>query len=152
MYRLISFDTIFFFHSSCRAVLWIIKFKPTSRLENVRIFLEYFFDRKITRPVLSRLLTQMGWSGKIPTEFQIQKYTLKNMIRYVDYLKLVQNLDDWRRLKFLDESHIVSSDLRHTRVLGLKSKRVYTKSTSLKQSNASITILLNPSNPQEPNN
>lgn len=82
----------------------------------------------------------MGWSWKIPSKFQINKYKLSNMIRYVLYLENIQNIPE-HKIKFLDESHIVSKDLTKRKVLGLKCRRVFVKENTLNQKHASLTSL-----------
>jgi hypothetical protein len=105
----------------------------------------------------------MGWSFKVPTSFQINKYSLRfyffslffkegllisfllfrNLERYVAYLEWVRSIDDWTKLKFLDESHFVSRELTTSRVWGFQSSRVYTVDNSLHDPSLSVTIITN---------
>jgi len=103
---------------------------PVSKLNEIALYLGTFFNRRISRSVCSRLLQEMGWSWKIPTKFQIQKYTVENMEIYVDYITTVP-LIDWNRLKFLDEGHFVSRQLDNGKLLWLSGSRNYKCSTSL---------------------
>jgi len=90
---------------------------------------------------VSLLLKELGWTWRIPTTFQLSKYNTWNMSRYVSYLLWIATVPDWKKLKFLDESHIVSKELHSRKVLGLRNKRTYNVATSLHESSASITIL-----------
>lgn len=71
------------------------------------------------------------------------------MKRYVDYLLAIQTLDP-TKLKFCDESHIVSKDLDDGKMLGMVSERVYRRASSLHSRHASLTLLTNFGNPDEP--
>jgi len=86
-------------------------------------------------------LRRFRWSWKVPTRFQIHKYTTTNMIRYLNYLQWIQSVPQ-ERLKYTDESHIVSKDLHKKAVLGMKSTRVYVPNRSLSEAHASLTILV----------
>jgi hypothetical protein len=86
----------------------------------------------------------MRWSAKIPTAFQIHKYTLPNIEHYLQYIEWVQSVQDWSkyvsyyvsddllyRIHFLDESHFSRRKLKKNKVWGCKSKRVYTRDSTL---------------------
>jgi len=47
---------------------------------DVLVYFSALTNRKVTPPVLSRLLSSLNWSWKIPCRFQIYKYRLDNMI------------------------------------------------------------------------
>jgi hypothetical protein len=84
----------------------------------------------------------MGWSWRVPVTFQVAKYSRANMQRYMLYLLWIQGVNDYSKLKFADESHIVSRTLHKKRVLGLKNTRTYLKARTLHESSASLTILV----------
>jgi hypothetical protein len=114
---------------------------PYSLLEDVRQDLEEIFEWKVTKPVASRTLQKMGWSWKVPTNFQIAKYNSHNIARYLAYLEWVQSIEDWSTLKFCDESHIVPHKIGNRKVLGLVNQRVYTRDSTLNQASSSITVM-----------
>jgi transposase len=64
------------------------------------------------------------------------------MERYVNYLSVVQTLP-WNKLKFADESHIVSNKLTNGRVLGMVNRRTWTPQHTLHAAHATFTILTN---------
>jgi hypothetical protein len=66
--------------------------------------LEENFEHQVSKSVASHIVCKLDWSWKVPTTFQIAKYNLE---RYVDFLEWIQSVDDWTKLKFCDESHIV---------------------------------------------
>jgi hypothetical protein len=90
----------------------------------------------------------MGWTWRVPVHFQVLKYTTQNMQRYILYL-LWARQQDWTKLKFMDESHIVSRQLHKRRVLGIKNKRTYLRRQTLHDASASLTIMTS-LDPEEP--
>jgi len=66
------------------------------------------FNYIITKDYISKLLKKWRWSPKISSEEQIQKYSIKNVEYYVDYLLEIQTIP-WHHIKFLDESHFRAS-------------------------------------------
>jgi hypothetical protein len=100
-----------------------------------------FFDRKVSKSVCSRVLRKIGWSWKVPTNFQLAKYSLKNVARYLSFIEWIQGVVDWSKLKFCDEAHIVPQKIGNQKVLGLVNKRVYTKDATLHQASSSISII-----------
>ena len=125
-------------------VFWTIQtllsLHPRSRLHDVRRHLEEMFDHSLSLASVGRYLKKMGWSWRVPTRFQIYKYTIDNMVRYADYLTVVQTIP-WSRLKFADEAHIVSKGLSNGRVLGLVNTRSWVAQNTLHAANATLTIL-----------
>jgi len=73
-------------------------------------------------------------------QFQIGKYSLKNMWNYLQYLKAMSQIPV-TKLKFADEAHIVSNNLTNNRVLGIVGKRSYTRVHTLNHPSASLTLL-----------
>jgi len=90
---------------------------------------------------MTRILNKFRWTWKVPTRFQIHKYSAINLIRYMNYLNWISNIPH-SKLKFADESHIISKDLTKKRVLGMKHTRVYIKERTLNEAHASLTILV----------
>jgi len=90
---------------------------------------------------LSRITKSLGWSWRIPIAFQIQKYTLSNITRYLHYITTISSVP-LHRLKFADESHILAKEIGVGRyVLGLKNTRTWVRRNNLDGSRATVTIL-----------
>jgi hypothetical protein len=53
----------------------------------------------------------MNWSFKVPTSFQIHKYSTENIERYTMFIEWIQSIEDWSKLKFLDEAHFIARNL-----------------------------------------
>lgn len=123
------------------AVVDFLKTNPTADLSSVCSHLTERFLRRVTKPVASRVLKKMGWSWKVPTTFQVAKYSLANMERYVAFLEWIQSIDDWTRLKFCDESHIIPRKLSQRKVLGIVNQRVYNRDSALQQPAASVSLI-----------
>jgi hypothetical protein len=134
-------------------ILHCLKLHPKAGVPQLQQHLSYMFNRKISNPVLSRLLHLMGWSWRfhylqlillnllrVPVRFQTYKYTYQNLLYYAEYLTAIQDIP-WTKLKFADEAHIVSVDLGHKSVLGLVGTRTYTKEKTIHNASASLTIL-----------
>jgi len=121
-------------------IVQFFKHSPEAELIDLKQELEDVFNRKVSVPTTQRILKKLGWSWKIPTAFQIKKYTVDNMTRYLDYIRSIQQID-WDRIHFLDESHIVPRRLHKKRVFGLVNERTYITRNSLHSKTATITIL-----------
>jgi hypothetical protein len=65
----------------------------------------------ISPTTISRLFRAWGWSWKIPSHVQLQKFTAKNIRRYVNFIVWVLSVP-WTHLKFLDEAHFVSRGIK----------------------------------------
>jgi transposase len=70
--------------------------------------------------------------------------------RYVAFLAWIQGVQDWSKLKFLDESHFVTRKLSGAKVWGLQSSRRYTADRSLHGPNFSVTLIMNLGDRAEP--
>lgn len=136
-----------------QVLLSYLEENPTAKRDHLRRHLAFVFSRSVSLTVFSRLTKSLCWSWKIPTTFQIQKYRVDNIIRYLHYVSEVlyrnaflnlpvqiQKIDP-AHLKFCDEAHVMSKDLGCRRVLGLRSHRVYLKENTLHCARGSITIL-----------
>jgi hypothetical protein len=84
----------------------------------------------------------MRWSWKVPTRFQLWKYTEENLEKYLMFMEWVQSQKDLAKLKYLDESHFVCRQLANGKVWGLKEKRVYTKENTLNEPSSSVTLIV----------
>jgi len=128
-------------------LLWL-ELEPTTNVVGIRTMLNTLFGRNLSKSTTQVYLSKMGWSWKVPTTFQISKYTVANMSRYVHYLQWVSRVP-WSKLKFLDESHIVSKQLHNRKVLGLRNHRTYARAQTIHETSASLTILtsLDPTEP-----
>jgi hypothetical protein len=122
------------------AIATYLKDNPKSRSPDLKAHLEYVFDRTISDDVQKSLLYNIGWSWRVPTAFQIHKYTLQNMIYYAEFLLEVSRIPI-HKLKYIDEAHIVSKDLGIGKVLGRVNTRTYVKENTLNESNASLTVM-----------
>ena len=100
------------------------------------------FSRRVPVSCMSRLLTSWRWSWKIPTRIQLQKFTHRNMSRYLHFSCLIQTLD-WKKLKCADECHVVARDLTKKKVLGLVGNREWISDHTLATKSHSITLLTN---------
>jgi len=98
------------------------------------------FDCVVSKTVASRVLSKMGWSWKVPVQFQLQKYTIDNLQHYLHYISAVQQMD-FHKLHFLDEAHFVSKNLTNGKVVGLVNQRVWVKQNTLHSKNGTLTIL-----------
>ncbi len=100
----------------------------------------------------------MRWSWKVPTRFQLWKYTQENtginrlssrffsfltlLEKYLMFIEFVQSWQDLTKLKYLDESHFVCRQLSNGKVWGLKEKRIYTRENTLSEPSSSVTLIL----------
>jgi len=122
-------------------IIEFLKIVPTADLAAVTKHVALVSNQDISKSTVARLLHKHRWSWKVPTRFQIQKYSAANLIRYLNYLQTVQQIPP-SKLKFADESHLVSKDLTKRTVLGMKCTRVYVKEKTLHEAHASLTVLV----------
>jgi len=113
---------------------------PTLSLTGLATKLSSIYDRRVTRPVLGRVLKQLRWSWRIPSHVQIHKFRDDNLERYAHHVAAIQHIP-WDRLKFLDECHVVPRKLRKRKVLGLIGQRTWIKVRDLHQKSFSITLM-----------
>lgn len=64
-------------------------------------------DIQISRSYIQRIFAKWNWSWKVVSNKQIHKYTPSNIIYYGNFLHWI-NTVDLRKVKFLDECHLVS--------------------------------------------
>jgi len=113
---------------------------PRAKLITIRDHLRNVLQYPISKETTRKYLVKMGWSWKVPSRFQIYKYNISNMIRYIDYIEEIQQIP-FHRLKFFDESHFIPKKLTARKILGMKSSRVYLKEKTLNELHASMSIL-----------
>jgi len=107
------------------------------------------FNRHVTTEVLSRLFKSWRWSWRIPSRVQILKYTTENIRRYAAFAVWIQE-QDWKTVKFADEAHVVSKDLRTKKVLEMVNQRTWVKDHTLQYKSLSVTLLTQYDNPTDP--
>lgn len=117
-----------------------LHFNLLANVDDVTEHLSWFLDQDISTGTTRQFLKEMGWSWKVPTRFQIHKYNTHNLLRYFTYLDGVQQIP-FEKLKFADESHIISKNLTKRKVLGLKAHRIYLKENTLHHAHASVTVM-----------
>jgi hypothetical protein len=114
--------------------------EPLARVPHIAAHLSWLLGHQISETTTKRYLRKMGWSWRVPTRFQIYKYTLANLEYYVDFIEAIRYIPA-HKLKFADESHIVSKHLNTRRVLGLKNHRTYLRERTLYDAHASLTVI-----------
>jgi transposase len=101
------------------------------------------------RHFVARIFRSWGWSWRKPNHIQIRKFTPENVQRYTFWVALVPFLP-WQHLKFLDEAHFVSKDLYRRNVVGPRGFKLYMVQTAELNLSYSLTLLTDPSNPNNP--
>jgi len=100
---------------------------------------------KVSKSTLSRTFRRWRWSWKVPTRFNINKYSPDNIERYINYILWIQN-KPWLKIKYLDECHFVSRHVHKKLGIGPVGKRItVVKSCHIKE-NYSLTALSTLSN------
>ncbi len=117
-----------------------LQLNNTAREVQLRKHMENLLDRNIGYFALKRILKKLRWSWRVPTKFQIFKYTPTNLMYYLEYLIAIQDVP-LQNLKFADEAHLVSKNLTNRRVLGLVNHRTYTKERTLHDPRASLSVM-----------
>jgi hypothetical protein len=97
-------------------VSYLAKRKPDTDLKGLADALSIITNRTVHKTVLSKLLKKLGWRWNVPTVFQLKKYTLFNINRYLNYVYSIKKIP-WNRIKFVDESHIVTRKINKNRIL-----------------------------------
>jgi hypothetical protein len=126
-------------------IICFLKENTRAKGNDVRKHFEEIYKLPIGISTSNRLLKKLGWSWRVPTRFQVHKYTYKNMLYYTKYLQCISEIPI-EKLKFVDEAHVFASDLACKRVLGITGKRTYVKEATLHKSSASITLLVSLTN------
>jgi transposase len=111
-----------------------------AKVKELQEALSTAFDRTVRKSTTKKLLSSMGWSWKVPVEFQLNKFSNDNIARYLLYLDWAKSKDP-TKFKYCDESHVVPRQLGKGKQWGLKSKRIYTRNTLLHQKSSSISII-----------
>jgi len=123
-----------------QAFLDLVKENPTVNVSHIRDMFSNTFNRPISETTTKRVLKHWGWTWKVPTFVQINKYSQDNMIYYAAYVEFLKRVDH-RRLKFVDESHFVPKNLRSRKVIGMRNQRVWVPVSDLKEKHASISLI-----------
>jgi transposase len=113
---------------------------PRADSYKVRDYIQEMFGVTFSVETMRKILKKLNWSWKVPTKFQTNKYSISNLNYYCDYIQTIQMVP-LEKLKFADESHIVSRDLVSKKVLQIIGKRAYTQERTLNAPSASLTIL-----------
>jgi transposase len=122
-----------------------LKQNPYAKINDVCLFFRSIFQSRISKSSASSFLKKLGWNWRVPTRFQINKYSFNNLYYYTQYIESITKLP-FEKIKFVDESHVVSKDLHSKRILGIKGRRRWTKENSLHQPSLSLTLLTSLSN------
>jgi hypothetical protein len=81
-------------------ILYYLRLNPNAKELQIRCHVNFIFKRFIRKRAFSNLMKKMGWSSKVPTKFQIYKYTYKNLIYYTEYIKGVLEIP-FLKLKYI---------------------------------------------------
>lgn len=81
--------------------------RPTSRLIDYVCNAQRHGFVDTNRMFFSRLFKSWRWSFKRPQAKQTHKYSIPNIIHYVEFLLFARTVP-WEKLKFLDEAHFIS--------------------------------------------
>jgi uncharacterized protein YuzB (UPF0349 family) len=126
----------------CQYVIEFLTAFPTSTLKDISEELSACFLRTVSISVVRKILSEMNWSWKVPTRFQVWKYSQENLEKYLMYIEWVQSLPDYSKIKYLDESHFVSRQLFSNKAWGSKNKRIYTSENTLNEPSSSVTLIV----------
>ncbi len=122
------------------AIIHLLSKNPFLRLGALASMLSCGFQRRVTRSVLSRILTDLRWSWKVPVHVQLHKFRPENVIRYFTHILNIAAIP-WHKIKFADEAHVVSKQLRSKKVLSLISQRKWVSYQDLHDKSFSVTLL-----------
>lgn len=90
------------------ALIWAaLKHNPLLSIPEVSEFMRSNTNFEVNDQYVARLFKKWKWSTKRPVRHQINKYTIRNIGYYCDFLWGVKDIP-WKNLKFLDECHFIS--------------------------------------------
>jgi len=98
---------------------------------------------------IRRIFHDWDFTWKLPVGFNIAKFTPLNNLRYVHFTTAISHIPR-HRLKYLDEAHIASNDLRNARVLSKRGKRTFLIRRAPVGSYAHVVLLTSPNRPNNP--
>lgn len=110
-------------------------------LQSLAEHLSEAFSRPVSVSLVQRLTVDFRWSWRIPSHVQINKFTLQNLQWYAHFAYTTQDLD-WTRVKFADECHVVSRNLRNRKVLGVVGQRTWVPDNTLHTKSITITLMV----------
>jgi hypothetical protein len=90
-----------------------------------------------------------GWTWRQSKIVAVNKFTPNNTQYWAEFASLVTDID-WRRLKFMDESHCVSKDLSRSRRCGPTGKPLRIFDSFPNQTRLTLTVLTAVDKPQAP--
>jgi hypothetical protein len=90
-----------------------------------------------------------GWTWRQSKIVAVNKFTGSNMQYWAEFASLVTDID-WRRLKFMDESHCVSKDLSRSKRCGPVGKPLRVFDSFPNQTRLTLTVLTAVDKPQAP--
>ncbi len=89
------------------------------------------------------------WSWKKPTDLQVLKFSLDNLVYYFVWLYTIYEIP-WLHLKFLDESHFNTRSLRRNKVVGPIGQRTGLVQIDEVNESYSLTLLIDLAFPDNP--
>ena len=131
------------------SLVWAcLKRDPTTHPVRVCAFLAEH-NVQINMRYVQRLFVSWHWNRKKPVRHQVNKYKIKNILYYYDFLWGVKNIP-WLKLKFLDECHFVSKDSYCTYVHCKRGTNVILLNLPRLDQSFSLTFLTNLANVSMP--
>jgi len=113
-----------------KEVVEYLQDNPTADLQAITQHLVNATHTPMSTITVGRMLKRHRWSWKVPTKFQIHKYSTANLLLYLNYLQFIQQVPS-TKLKFANESHIISKDLSKSKVLGMRNVCLLKKKPSM---------------------
>jgi transposase len=131
------------------AVLWAsVRANPCKPLTMHCLFLKQH-GFKVQTQFIARIFTRWAWAWKKLIQRQIEKYSKKNVGKYLDYLLGIDDVP-YERIKFVDEAHFVSKDLHNRRAMGEVGEPVFVVTSSKLDLSYSLTLMTSLSDPARP--
>ena len=137
------------YDSVVHSIVWArLKRDPTTHPAEVCEYLAAH-NIQINMRYVQRLFCAWHWTRKKPVRHQINKYKLKNILYYYDFLWGIKDIP-WIKLKFLDECHFVSKDSYCSHVHCRKGTNVILLNTPRLDQSFTLTFLTNLTNVSMP--
>ena len=90
-------------------MLWDVnKTNPTSHIQSICQELHEYTGLNVSATYVKNVFKKWRWSWKKPQFKQINKYSIKNISYYADFLSWLYSVPNIRQVKFLDEVHFMS--------------------------------------------
>ena len=91
-----------------KTIIWLlVKYDSTQKLSTYKNVL-FLFGYECSKEYVRKIFKAWRWSWKRPLYHQIQKYSIKNLDYYGNFLTWISTISNWNSLKFMDEVHFVS--------------------------------------------